>query len=345
MIECENWGSILKDTSYCKKKKIIIYGAGAVGRLVAPYLLKKNGLDHYVVNYVDNDERKHGTFADLNGRKVRIISVEDSLQYNDCLWLITNGNYDAVLSSLEQRDSLKETKYIILPKIQSMLTDSKTDTSIIKISETPLIPKVIHYIWLGGNEIPERLQKCIDSWKKVCPSYEIKQWDESNLDLTSNAYVKQAYEMKKYGFASDLLRMVILYKHGGIYIDTDVELIKPLDDMLYQTGFCGVEKWGYVNSGGSMGCAPGNSVVKQIIDYRKNEQFVISDGNLNMTTCGIFETLPLVKKGFRLDNTLQTIDDMNIYPADFFCPFNYMNKKLTISDNTFCIHHFDNSWK
>ncbi len=324
---------------------MIIYGAGAIGRLVAPYLLCENGLGHYIVSYVDNDIRKQGTYVDFMGKKVPIISVEDSLKYYDCLWVITNSNCDAVLRSLEQLDCLKDTEYIILPKIQSLLTDTKTETPIIKQSETPLIPKVIHYIWLGGCEIPDRLQKCMDSWKKECPSYVIKRWDESNLDLSGNEYVKQAYDMKKYGFASDFLRLEILYKYGGIYIDTDVELIKPLDEMLYQTGFCGVEKWCYVNSGGGIGCVPGNSVIKQIIDYRKNVQFILPDGSLNMETCGIFETMPLVEKGFRLDNTLQTIDDMNIYPADFFCPYNYMNQNLTISDNTLSIHHFENSWQ
>ena len=125
---------------------------------------------------------------------------------------------------------------------------------IIKEYRKQMIPKKIHYMWLGGKEIPRNLQLCIDSWKKYCPDYEIVQWNESNYDIGKNKYMKMAYENKKYGFVPDYARLDILYNYGGIYMDTDVEVVRSLDDLLYQSAFCGVEKWQTINFGGCSGC-------------------------------------------------------------------------------------------
>lgn len=104
-----------------------------------------------------------------------------------------------------------------------------------------MIPKIIHYCWFGGNPLPELAVKCIESWKKYCPDYEIKRWDESNFDLKCCDYVKEAYQAKKWAFVSDYVRFKVLYDEGGLYFDTDVELIKPIDDILARGPFMGVE--------------------------------------------------------------------------------------------------------
>lgn len=214
----------------------------------------------------------------------------------------------------------------------------------VKTSKEAIIPKKIHYCWFSGNPMPAKLESCIDSWKKYCPDYEIIRWDESNYDINQHTYTRQAYQNKKWGFIPDIARLQILYEHGGIYMDTDVELIRSLDDMLYQEAFCGVERWGDVNFGGCSGAVKGHETIRQILEYRVNDPFVNEDGSLNLTTCGYYETKPLIEKGMKVNNTIQIIEGLTVYSSDFFCPYNYMSGEISITENTFSIHHFNGGW-
>ena len=207
-----------------------------------------------------------------------------------------------------------------------------------------MIPKVIHYCWFGRGEKPALAKKCIDSWKKYCPDYEIVCWNEENYDISKNRYMKQAHERKMYGFVPDYARLDILYHYGGIYLDTDVELTKNLDDLLYQDGFCCVEKWQTVNLGGGSGAVPGNGIIGKMLEYRENMEFISCDGNVNTNTCGFYDTKVLQKLGYILNGTVQYIDDMTVYPSEFFHPFDYASGRTRMSVNTHGIHHFNGGW-
>ena len=219
-----------------------------------------------------------------------------------------------------------------------------------------MIPKIIHYCWFGGSPLPEYAINCINSWKKYCPDYTIKEWNESNFDVNACVYIKQAYENKKWAFVSDYARFWILYNYGGIYLDTDVEIIKPIDSIVHNGAFMGYEAYcnieflnpGHehlINPGLGMGARKGMEFYKKILDYYDSQKFIKDDGTINICTVVERVTEQLKKEEINLDGNITIVNDITIYPEDFFCPLNYANGKLNITDNTVSIHHYETSWQ
>lgn len=211
------------------------------------------------------------------------------------------------------------------------------------------IPKVIHYCWFGGKPLPSLAHKCIASWKKYFPDYEIKEWNESNFDVSMIAYTKQAYDAKKYAFVSDYARFWILYNHGGIYFDTDVEVIKSFDDILEQGAFMGLETTEdgkYAPAPGlGIACAAGHDTYEELLESYKQEQFLLQNGEQDLSTI-VSRTRDILKKyGFVEKNETQKVHEILIYPADYFCPKDFATGKLTITENTRSIHWYDASWQ
>ena len=207
-----------------------------------------------------------------------------------------------------------------------------------------MIPKVIHYCWFGGKPLPELAIKCIESWKKFCPDYEIKQWDESNFDINQNSYISEAYNAKKFAFVSDFARFDILYRYGGIYLDTDVEIIKDLSPIILNGAFAGTERIGDINSGLGIGAEAGLSIYKEILDSYKETHFIQANGEYDLTTVVTRVSDIFIKHGYKLISDIQTICGVTIYPNQYFCPKDLETGILKITDNTYTIHHFDASW-
>ena len=213
-----------------------------------------------------------------------------------------------------------------------------------------MIPKVIHYCWFGGNPLPSLAIKCIKSWKKFCPDYEIIEWNESNFDIDSNEYIKEAYALKKYAFVSDYARFKILYEYGGVYFDTDVELIKPIDEIISKGPFMGCEV--SLNNCKDVAVAPGlgmasnkNSfIVEELLKGYRERHFII-DGEMDLTTIVKYTTDVLKKHGLAPSNNIQKIGDFYIYPKDYFNPINMSTGEISITDNTISIHHYAASWE
>lgn len=208
-----------------------------------------------------------------------------------------------------------------------------------------MIPKKIHYCWFGGNPLPEEAKKCIESWKKFCPDYEIIEWNESNYDLNKNEYVKYTYENKKYAFLTDYVRLDIIYNEGGIYLDTDVELVKSLDDLLDAECYIGMEQVGTINTGQGFGAKKGNDFVKENKEYYEKAPFLDDNGNFKRTICVEITTNILKKYGLKKENVKQSLNGIEIYPIEYFCPKKMGTNKITITENTHSIHHFEGSWK
>lgn len=208
-----------------------------------------------------------------------------------------------------------------------------------------MIPKTIHYCWFGKNPIPKQYLKYIESWRKYMPEYEIKEWNESNFDVEAYPFTKRAYASGKMAFVSDYARLKILHEHGGIYFDTDVELIKPIDDILEQGGFMGFEKNSSANPGSLLGVAvglgfavpPKHPIIKEILDVYDN----IGDG---LSTIVVIVTEVLKRHGLVQSETPTTIEGITIYPWDYFCPVEFMSSKLEITENTRSIHHYTATW-
>lgn len=210
-----------------------------------------------------------------------------------------------------------------------------------------MIPKVIHYCWFGNGEKSELVLKCIESWKKYCPDYEIKEWNESNYDVTKNRYMREAYEEKRWGFVPDYARIDIIYQNGGIYLDTDVEVVKRFDSVLDNESFFGFERAGeayQINLGSGFGSVEGNEFLKQIRDYYENLSFRNIDGSLNLTPSPIINSQTFVESGYVLNNKLQTKAGNTVYPYDYFAPLSWTNLKGETTKNTISIHHYNTSW-
>ena len=206
-----------------------------------------------------------------------------------------------------------------------------------------MIPKKIHYCWFGGNPLPKTAIKCINSWKKFCPDYEIIEWNEKNFDINSNNFVKEAYENKKYAFVSDYVRLYVMYNYGGIYMDTDVEVVKNLDEFLINEGFSGFENETCIPTG-IMASKKGFKLFEYLLSYYDEKNFVNEDGSFNMKTNVVIITSMLTEKGFCPNGKFQIVEGFALYPKDYFCPYNPATGKLYKTKNTAAIHWFNKSW-
>lgn len=207
------------------------------------------------------------------------------------------------------------------------------------------IPKIIHYCWFGGSPLTELTEKCIKSWETYCPDYTFMRWDESKFDVNSNQYVKEAYEAKKWAFVTDYVRLYALYSVGGIYMDTDIELLKNTDVFLNHSAFSGFEVEDHLQTA-IMGACQNHNWIKLLMNYYEKRSFYTEDGSFDLTTNVISITnLTKHKYNLILNNTYQELaDDLIIYPKDYFCPKDYFDNKIRITKKTHCIHHFNASW-
>ncbi len=205
-----------------------------------------------------------------------------------------------------------------------------------------MVPKKIHYCWFGGKELPASALKCIASWKKYMPEYEIIRWDESNFDINGSSYSAEAYKMGKYAFVSDFARFKILYENGGVYFDTDVELLKSLDELLKDGPYMGMENGIYVNPGLGMSAIPGMSFLGDIVKFYSSIHFLKEDGSINYNTV-VFHTTNILKANGWTGKESK-IAGFRIYPQDYFCPLDYETGKLKITYNTYTIHHYNATW-
>ena len=206
------------------------------------------------------------------------------------------------------------------------------------------IPKVIHYCWFGKGKMPKLAKKCIKSWKKYCPDYEFVLHTEDNFDLTQNRYMREACEAGKWAFVSDYARLKIIYDNGGIYLDTDVELIKPVDDLVKLGGFMGFDEKGIVATGLGFGAEKGNKIVSEFLKDYDDIPFILPDGSFDLTPCPDRNTEALKRLGMDTQNKNQTFMDVTFLPDEYLCPMDYYTGKKTITDKTYSIHHYSASW-
>ncbi len=299
---------------------------------------------------VDNDVKKQGMIVTVDNRNIEIISFEKlkSSELTNTAILIVSKEYESILRQLEQDEKLRNidcyclTHQFLIVNEEHAMEKSIPDT--IRISDTPLIPKVIHYCWFGENPIPDQYKKWMESWKKFCPDYKIVEWNESNYDINKNKYMRQAYKSKKWGFVPDFARLDIIYHYGGIYLDTDVELVQSLDDLLYQKGFAGFESDNYVALGLGFGAMKGLPIIKEMLEYYNNIDFVKQDGTLNLIASPVWQTKLLVKKGLKLNGEYQVVDDLTIFPEKMLSGKNVGTRRVRLMPYTRSIHHYEGSW-
>lgn len=220
-----------------------------------------------------------------------------------------------------------------------------------------MIPKIIHYCWFGGADIGDTEKGCIASWSHFLPGYEIKRWDESNFDLACCAYVAEAYRAKKWAFVSDYARFSILYEYGGLYFDTDVELIRSIGDLIAAGSFMGLESDANVtkdgriasslaaNPGLGLAANPGLTLYRTILDSYAHDHFIKPDGSYNYYTVVERTTEILREAGLADESGTQQVADVTIYPSAYFNPIDLATGRLNIKKETRSIHHYGASWQ
>ena len=206
-----------------------------------------------------------------------------------------------------------------------------------------MIPKIIHYCWFGRGEMPRLMKKCLKSWKKFCPDWQIVCWDEDSFDVNSTLWTKQAYEAGKFAFVSDYVRLKALYEMGGVYLDTDVELVQPIDRFLAHTAFSGFESVDMVQTG-IIGAEKENPVIQSWLDHYNGRAYMV-DGKPVMVPNVSHITENLKARGLVMDDTLQVVDGMAIYPQTWFCPLSAVSIQRKITENTHVMHYFTSTWR
>lgn len=326
----------------CERKKLACYGVGNEFEKIMKSYEGYKWIESLSF-LVDSDAEKHGQIRIVKEKSIPIISIEDFLNNDlkDVVILITSTAFGEIYEQLEQIQDLKNVE-CYLYHFMFALGEEKE----IRVRQTlkPLIPKVIHYCWFGGGELPELYKRCMESWRQYCPDYVIRKWDETNCDINETLFTKQAYQVGKMGFVPDYFRLKIIYEHGGIYLDTDVELLKNLDDFLYNDAFCGMELPGEVNLGLGFGACKGNDLIYKLMKRYTVMPFIREDGTMDETASPIYQTFDLMKLGMGYGNCIQKVCGMTIYPTEVLSPKNCVTEESHISNNSYSIHHYDGSW-
>lgn len=208
-----------------------------------------------------------------------------------------------------------------------------------------MIPKTIHYCWFGANEKPEIVQKCIKSWEKWCPDFEIREWSEKNYDISkAPLYVRQAYEVKKWAFVTDYARLEIMYNYGGIYLDTDVELLRPLDDFLQYDGFFSFDDKAFIATGLGFGCQKQADILVELMADYQTIPFLLDDGTYDLTPCSKRNTRVFLRHGLKQENSFQMIGNIAFFPSEYFSPISFRDLVLRQTENTVAIHWYAATW-
>lgn len=326
-----------------QNRDLYCFGYGAASKLFLNILCEYN-LEKRVTAFVDNNLSKVGNDEYYNGIAYRIISLKELTERigNGCI-LITCSDVDGVVKQLESISEFSDVECFSMHMMLSEKYLKAKTVGVLRRDTIQRIPKKIHYCWFGGKEIPDSLKVYIETWKRYCPDYEIIRWDETNYNISQCQYAKEAYEKRKWGFVADYVRLDVIYRYGGIYFDTDVEVIKNLDDILYQEAFSIFDVQLHVNLGNGFGAVAGHPLIKEMRDYYDSIRFIDQYGNCDLTTCVMHQYNVLKKYGMKMDGSYQTVCGMTIYPADIngIDAYSHIEK---VSENTIIMHHGLASW-
>lgn len=315
-------------------QRIICFGAGSIFRIMCYELKRVGGLEK-IVAVTDRRFLVSGIMeiADVRIPEITQQQALEMMKQEQTGILITTASWQFVVDMIAQ--TMEDFSYGVYPLLKAA---SSRQPEAVGTSEKEIrIPPVIHYCWFGKGIIPDNLQKCINSWKKYCPDYQIRLWNENNYDITAVEYTKKAYENRKWAFVTDFVRMDVLYKYGGIYLDTDVELIKNLDELRKNNGFIGTEVSGGINSGLGIGAVPGNKMVERL------RMLYLEKDILPITNMGK-ETELFLQYGYQVGKGYQVVEDMTVYPWQVLSPKIKEDGSIHIGENSYAIHHYEGSW-
>lgn len=336
--------SITQASEKMRNSEIILIGAGKMAQnILATY-------DWNIKYAVDNNQEMVGKHISSIKKSVDIRAWEELYEESskNCILMITPMMASALIDQIESDERVRDREVYVYQYMLALQWDidrievSKKEFTLTKGVKNK-IPKTIHYFWFSGDPYPEKVQKCIDSWKRFCPDYEFKLWTMDNYH-TDNIFCNEALKAKNWAHASDYGRCDVVRKYGGIYLDTDVELIKPLDDLLYDDGFFVFESADGVDPGSGMGGVAGNTVLDEICEQYDGIHFINDDGSFNKVNILNQYTRVLMKHGLVCDGSYQVIDGIAVYPPLVMSPYSYNTGLTCIIDKTYGIHHWVSAW-
>ena len=296
-----------------------------------------------IIALLDNDSNKWGKYVTFNGYSYLIDSPMSFFQrrQDDFIVIICNSYYKEILEQLDAIASLNSCKCYVY---EFMMCKSLHEKIPIKKEGNFLIPPIIHYCWFGKGEIPDKFKRCIETWYKFCPTYQIVKWDEDNCNIEENKFALEAYKAKKYGFVPDYFRLKIIFEHGGIYLDTDVELLKNLDDLRRESSFCGLERPGVVALGLGFGAKKHNPIILHMLQRYETLQFSMDSKEQKNIVSPALQTKDLIARGMRPGNHWQQVEEMTIFPIEVLSPKHFITGETEITEYSYAIHHFAASW-
>lgn len=286
------------------------------------------------------DNYRHGEKIMLDSQEISILSMDEiGENIHDALGVVTSLQFaDEIIAQLDEVKACDGLEVFV-----PALFQAEEQGVVLKKERREIIPRKIHYFWFGRKDIPKQFQENIESWKNACPDYEIVRWDESNYDYRKNPYMRQAYESEKWGFVPDYARLDVINTYGGIYLDTDVELIKPLDDFLQFKLFCGFEDLKAVNFGLGFGGTAENVILQEMMELYEEIDFIKPDKTMNLVPSPVYQTKILAKHGLIRNGNSQYHEDFVAFSPEFFSPINaYGFGRIT--ENTFSIHQYAATW-
>lgn len=330
---------------FIKLKKLICYGCGSAG-IRAIDIMENWGKSSDIILFVDSDKNKWDKTIGNDKSSYPIVSINEALKQvdkNTIILITCTTDILEIREMLDQYVELDNIECFSLVEIAQQQLLKSDYKEIICESNSIIIPKKIHYCWFGGKK-PILIEQVIDSWKQICSDYEIIEWNETNYDVSKNQYMKQAYESKAWGFVPDYARLDIIYNEGGIYLDTDVRILKKPDKLLYQKNFfisdCSFE----VNLGSGFGAQPKEQIIKEFMDYYDGILFKLKDGTFNKVICVVHQYNVLKKYGMKINDQFQRVHGANIYPM-ILGGTNAHTMQLRNNEKAIFAHYGVTSWK
>ena len=324
-----------------KRRKLYIFGAGLRTR----HLYEAFALEGKVCRIIDNHIEKYSMGLQCGKEIIEVIDfdsfiTDEHIVFSDIVILITPAYYAwDIINQMDNVDKLDNVRCYI----GEFLLEHYEIEDYEFTQGNPIIPKKIHYCWFGYSPMPKHLQKYIDGWKEKCPDYEIIRWDESNYDINKVAYMREAYECGKWGFVPDYARLDIIYNEGGIYLDTDIEVLSSLDKLLCDEMFCSAIHNSAINLGQGFGAIKGHWLIKELRDYYNDFHFC-NNGKMNLDPCYIYQNPVFIRNNYIIENRYQKRDGVVVYPSDMSAPTGMRGTKNNFTRNTLMIHHSELSW-
>lgn len=327
-----------------QRRKCFCFGAGRQLMEICEDISELAGC---IDGIIDNNPNLHFTKKKIRDRAIPIFSPEYLIEQDleNTLLLITSSYKDEIIAGLEKVRELDDLEYADFQDVLDTAAWScPGPIERFRKNETMVIPKIVHYCWFGGARMPDRLRQYVDGWKQMLPDYEFIEWNDKNYDVTKNSYMYSAYQNRKWSFVTDYVRVDAVYSNGGIYLDTDVELIRRPDELLYNDAYIGFERLSTVNTGAGFGAVKGFPILGELLDFYANREFINNEDPNKMILCPVYETELLKKHGLTSNGSFQIVDDMCVYPVEYFNAKSLYSNRLRITDRTISVHHCTWTW-